>query len=441
MRASGPLKSLNLAQVTLAASAIGLLVRIASWVLLTPGWRPRSDASQYLEIARNVAAGDGFSTVFPQLELHATAFRPPLYPLLLALPTWIFGPDAIWPARLLSLVLGVGVVALTVVFVNRIGGLLAAAVAGVAVAVYPPLVANDTVSLSEPLALLLILGVLITLDQRRPVVCGALVGLLMLTRPNAYLVVVVVVVVLWRSLGWRRSLLSGLVAVAVVAPWMIRNQTQVGSPQITTSDGFTLLAIYGPEAQERDAFVDPVFDPAFDGTDMELISLDEEAAWSARLRAMAVDEVLENPAFVLEVVGRNTLAYFELRPSYNDLPESLDGRNMRFRALTLPLFYVVTLAGLAGFWVHRRDRRLWPAMIVGAQFIALSLLLVAPPRLRAPFDLLMCIGVGLLIQHVISRKHQEGMSDGRRPDQRPPRVGQLHHTEPPRLQGGAGPEG
>ena len=148
----------------MAVSGLGLVVRIAYWIALTPRWRPESDASQYLELARNVAAGDGYSAVFPQLELHATAFRPPLYPLLLALPTWIFGPDALWPARLFSVLFGVGAVALTVVFVNRIGGLFAAAVAGTAVALYPPLVANDTVTLSEPLALALMLGVLITLD-------------------------------------------------------------------------------------------------------------------------------------------------------------------------------------------------------------------------------------------------------------------------------------
>jgi hypothetical protein len=406
-RVPGPLEALDLRQVILAVTTLGLLVRIAYWVLLTPRWRPQSDASQYLDIARNVAAGDGFSTVFPQLELHATAFRPPLYPLLLALPTWVFGPDAVWPARLLSILLGMGVIALTVVFVNRIGGLLAAAAAGTAVALYPPLVANDTVALSEPLALVLILGVLITLDQRRPVACGALLGLLVLTRPNAYLVILVVVVVLWRSLGWRRSLLSALVAAAVVAPWMIRNQVQVGSPQITTSDGFTMAAIYGPAAQDRGTFVDPVFDPAYDGTGLRWHQLGPESSWSAELGAIAIDEVLENPGYVLEVVGRNTLAFFELRPSYNDLPESIDGRDMRLRTWALPAFYLVTLAGCVGLWVHRRDRRSWPAMIIGAQFVALSLVLVAPPRLRAPFDVLMCIGVGLLAQDAISPKRRE----------------------------------
>jgi hypothetical protein len=46
-------------------------------------------------------------------------------------------------------------------------------------------------------------------------------------------------------------------------------------------------------------------------------------------------------------------------------------------------------------------------MIIGAQFVALSLVLVAPPRLRAPFDVLMCIGVGLLAQDAISPKRRE----------------------------------
>lgn len=189
----------------------------------------------------------------------------------------------------------------------------------------------------------------------------------------------VVVVVLWRSLGWRRSILAALVATVVVTPWMIRNQAQVGSPQINTSDGFTMAAMYAPLAQERGRFVDPVFDPAYDGSPLRWSQLGLEASWSSELRSLAVEGVIDNPSYVLEVVGRNTLAYFELRPSYNDLAESIDGRNMRLRTWALPVFYFVTLAGLAGLWTRRKDRRLWPAMVVGAQFAALSLVLVAPP--------------------------------------------------------------
>lgn len=390
--------------VLLAVCGVAAVVRALYWAVITPTWRPRSDASQYLEIARNISNGDGFSTVFPGLELHATAFRPPLYPVLLALPTWIFGDDVLWPARLLSLLLGVGVVALTFVLVRRISTLRAAVVASLAVACFPPLIANDTLTLTEPLALLLLLVVAITLDARRPLWCGFALGLLVLTRPNAYLVVAIVAFVLWRHVGWRLTLAAVAIAAAVVTPWIVRNAVQVDTFKLTTSDGFTLAAIYGPEARERGLFVDPVFDPSYDGADHKLTALGPEGAWSDELTELAIDGVRDDPGYVAEVVRRNFLSYLELDPSLNDIAERIDGRDPGMRAIGLPIFHLVTVAGLAGLWFTRREPRWWPMMAIVAQFAALSLLLVAPPRLRAPFDLLMCIGVGLLVQHVHERR-------------------------------------
>jgi 4-amino-4-deoxy-L-arabinose transferase-like glycosyltransferase len=345
--------------------------------------------------------------VFPQLELHATAFRPPLYPITLSLPTWLFGEDVLWPARLLSLLLGLAVIALTVVFVRRVGGPLAALAAGLAVALYPPLIANDTVTLTEPLALVLLLGVLITLDRRQAVWCGLLSGLLMLTRPNAYLVVLIAAVALWRSVGVKRALTLVGVSVLVLVPWMVRNQVQVGTPRLTTSEGFNLTAIYSPEAQQTEGFVDPVFDDRFAGTEVRLAQFDE-ATWNDVLTSFGLSGLREQPTYLFEVVGRNLQAYLELSPTANESPEGLDGRNLDVRRWTLPLFYLVTIAGLAGLWVHRRDRAMWPAVAIVAQFAVLSLLLVAPPRLRAPFDLLMCMGLGLLVGWWSERRRTGG---------------------------------
>ena len=113
---------------------------------------------------------------------------------------------------------------------------------------FPNLLANDTVTLTESLALVLILGLLLALDSRRPLLAGVLTGLLFLTRPNAYLVLFVVIVVVWRTIGWRRALLALGCCVVVMAPWIVRNHVQVGTFRLVTSDGFTMAAIYGPPA-------------------------------------------------------------------------------------------------------------------------------------------------------------------------------------------------
>jgi hypothetical protein len=214
--------------------------------------------------------------------------------------------------------------------------------------------------------------------------------------------------------GAKRAATYVGISVLLLVPWIVRNQIQVGTPRLTTSEGFNLFAIYSPESQELGGFVDPVLDPAYAGTELRLAQFDE-ALWNQRLTEYGSDGLRENPTYLLEVVARNLRAYLELSPGMNRSPETLDGRNMDFRNWTLPLFYAVTAAGLAGLWIHRRNAALWPALLIVLQFAALSLVLVAPPRLRAPFDLLMCIGAGLLIAWFVARRVDEPPSQASSP--------------------------
>ncbi len=369
-------------------------VRLLYWVLLTRAWKPVSDAAQYIVIARNLAHGHGFAATFPQIFLHPTAFRPPLYPALLAPLMWI-GGNALWPARLLNALIGTGVVVLAGVYAESIGGRRSGVVTACLVACYPPLVANDTVTLTEPLALALLLIALLAANRRRWALSALACGLFMLTRPNGYLLALIIAVYLVVAIGWRRALWFVLVICVVIAPWAIRNEIQVGTWQLTTSDGFTMAAMYAPPAQAAGQFVDPVYAPQFDTLDGRLLRLDE-AKWDRELTSLAIHSALDHPGYVWRTVRRNFRTYFELSPSLNKKAESFDGRRLLVRTLSLPLFYVVTIAGLVGLWRFRRDRRVLLLAAVTAQFVILCLLLVAPPRLRAPFDLACCIGVGLL---------------------------------------------
>ncbi|UDY36395.1 glycosyltransferase family 39 protein [Dermatobacter hominis] len=383
--------------------AVGAALRALHWALVNPDWVPRSDARQYVELARSLAAGDGLSSTFPGGVAHATAFRPPLYPALLAVPTRIAGPDALWPGRALSLVLGLVVIALTVTYARRIAGDRAGLVAGLAVAVAPALVANDTVTVSEPLGLLLLLGILLALLDDRWALAGALSGLLLLARPNAALVVVVVAVVLWRAVGWRRAAAAVGVCLLVVAPWAVRNAVQVGTPRLVTSDGFTLAALYGPPAIESGLFEDPTGDPWYERHGVRELERDE-AAWSDRLVDLGVDGMRSNPDAVLRRAVDGAATMLELPGHRAVEAEYVDGRDPAFRDATLVLFPILVAAGLAGTVLRRRDRRTWPAIAIVGTLVALSLVTVSVPRLRGPFDLLMCVGVGYLAAWLHERR-------------------------------------
>lgn len=387
---SGPRVSIWVAPVL-----VGLAVRIAHWVVVSPDWVPRSDARQYVEIARSIAAGDGFAARFPSGVPHPTAFRPPLYPALLALPMRVLGAGALWPGRLLAIIIGLGVIALTVTYARRIAGDRAGLVAGLAVAVVPSLVANDTVTLSESLGLALSLAVLLALLDDRALLAGGLTGLLLLTRPNAYLVVAVVVAALWRSVGWRRASVALGTCAVVVAPWALRNVIVVGTPKLVTSDGFTLAALYGPPALDSGGFTDPTVDRWYRHAGIRDLQGDE-AAWSDALTGAALDGIRSRPSAVVERAVEGAATMLELPGHHAWAAEVVDGRDPRLRDATLFVFPILVVAGLAGTLLRIRDPRTWPAIGVVGGFLALSLVTVSVPRLRGPFDLLMCIGVGYL---------------------------------------------
>lgn len=374
---------------------VGFVVRVLHWALISPNWTPRSDARQYVELARAIAAGEGFAARFPSGTLHPTAFRPPLYPTLLAAPTKVFGPDVLWPGRLLAILIGLGVIVLTVTYARRIAGDRAGLVAGLAVAVVPSLIANDTVTMTESLGLLLALGVLVALLDDRALLAGTLSGLLLLTRPNAYLVLAIVVVALWRAVGWRRALLAVGACAAVVTPWVVRNAVVVGTPRLVTSDGFTLAALYGPPAVASGRFIDPTVDDWYGEQGIWALH-DDEAAWNAALTSAAFKGFASRPGVALERAIEGVATMAELPGHRAWAAEVVDGRDPRFRDATLFLFPLLVALGAAGTVLRLRDRQTWPALAMVGAFVALSLVTVSVPRLRGPFDLLMCIGIGYL---------------------------------------------
>jgi 4-amino-4-deoxy-L-arabinose transferase-like glycosyltransferase len=374
---------------TAALGIVALAVRVAYW--WTTADRPlSSDAAQYHELATNLADGHGFAMHFPQLELHATAFRPPAFPGLLSFVYRLTGSSP-GVARLVAMLCGVLlVIVLHRVLLRHVTTSAAWLAAGL-VALYPPLIANDTVPLTETPSLILLVVLADRVVARRWFVAGGLCGALVLTRPSAQGFVLVLAVWLWRRVGWGRAL--GVV-VLVVTPWLVRNQLSLDDPTLVTSNGFNLAAIYSPEAEAHGAFVDPVFHPGFD--DLRLAQFDE-IEWDRQLRRRAFDNLRDNPWQVARVVGRNLVATGELAPSLNEPAERADARNLTVRTLTLPAFYLVSLAGIVGVLRYRRNLFVAFMGVSALYFLVPSLLLVAPPRLRAPFDLACCIGTALVL--------------------------------------------
>lgn len=211
------------------------------------------DIDGYLAIARQMADGNGF--VNPGTG-QPTAFRPPLYPILLA--GWLtFGPAAIGVA-VLHLCLSVGTVILTYATGRRFGlSNTQSTIAGGLIAYDPLLARYAALPMTETLATFLAVSLLFLSSGRnhdRRILRGIVFGLAVLCRPTFWvfggLVVITWIVDRWRSRRMTESTSvraqipwATVVAVAVIVfPWAIRNAIALGKPVLmTTHGGYTLL--------------------------------------------------------------------------------------------------------------------------------------------------------------------------------------------------------
>lgn len=340
-RSDTALRSLGLAG--LAILGLALAVRIAV-VLGTPEYTLLADPADYHRHAVSILAGDGY----PESRLAAaggpTAFRPPLYPFVLASVYEITGagPTA---GRITQALLGTIAVALLGLIAYRIWGRRMALVSMGVGALAPPLLVPGAALLSEPLFLVLELAALAALLEHRHrggrgyawlALAGALAGAAILTRTNGVVMLPVLAAAAWTAPRFaRRSILAPAVLVAAaaltIAPWTIRNAfTMEAFVPVSTQTGFTLAATYNdaarldpllPSAPHYDTEYSPlVRNPAFDEVRLE-----------AELRRRARSYMADHPGYVVQTAVRNLGRSFHidgLSPARNaaaavDIPRGL----------------------------------------------------------------------------------------------------------------------
>lgn len=78
---------------------------------------------------------------------------------------------------------------------------------------------------------------------RRAVALGALFGLLILTRIDAAVVVIALLIAVWRAFGVTRALISAVLAVGVSAPWFLYNVLVFGSLMPSSGTAQTEIAL------------------------------------------------------------------------------------------------------------------------------------------------------------------------------------------------------
>jgi len=241
----------------LAVAVCALLIRVAFVVTMADSLNADPDA--YRRIAENLRqTGVYGSTSSP------TAFRPPLYPVLLAglAVNGEVAPSAVGGLHVLC---GVATVMLTflLAYQRQLGRW--AFVAAALVAIDPILLNQSTLVMTETLATLIAAAGLLALSWwsarpsfSRAVLAGVVFGLACLCRPTfiPWLGLAALVMVLlqrkqakemvWLESSLRKSIGFSIAfllsATLVVSPWVVRNYYVFGVPKVTTTHGgYTVL--------------------------------------------------------------------------------------------------------------------------------------------------------------------------------------------------------
>ncbi|AMV37024.1 phospholipid carrier-dependent glycosyltransferase [Planctomyces sp. SH-PL62] len=374
-----------------AAASLVILAAVAARlaVILADGAR-FEDPDNYLPLARSVALGEGLT-----LNGRATAYRPPLYPLILAPLSTASGDRPTVGLTILHLALGAGTAGCTMLAARRLGvGPRRALVAGLIVALDPVLVWQARAVMTETLTAFLIAAALARAsadDRRAAPGCGVLLGLATLCRPSvlpgAGLAVLAAAFAApgSRTERLKRAAWLGLSAAVVLAPWAVRNRIVLGEFVWTTTHGGYTLALANNEVYYREV-LDAPWGTVWTGREQSLW-WDEVNRRTAGLAEPAADRLLRDEVVALARREPRTFARAcaaRLATFWSPTPAS-GAYGFRTRALTglwtIPL-WIAFAFGLAS-----RTIRCWPGVVAPCLIVGLTAvhaLYWTDLRMRAP---------------------------------------------------------
>lgn len=368
------------------------------------------DRDNYLGLAAGIANGDGFRNEFTG---EPTAFRPPLYPIVMAALQSIGVPRGI---GVLHAVLG-GITTWLVMRAARAMGIGSVAIlAGLLVAFDPILVQYSTFPMTESLCALLsalLLAIVATSNKEtgetdsfvRQFAIGVVFGLCTLARPT-YWIFGLFAAGAWtyRALRKNGTATRFPVAIAIgvtvtVTPWVVRNAVVMGRPIVmTTHGGYTLLLgnnafFYSEEVDKpwgtlwEDA--PPVrsqaewYQQTLASMHAELGEKPEEVAVDRWMSRRAMEQIRETPGLFLRACLLRFTRFWSVvpqRPARGGLhPFVLWGTGAFYASVVVGL-----IAGLVSLQNGKMSRGWWCAVLLAAAFTVAHLVYWSNARMRAP---------------------------------------------------------
>ncbi len=376
----------------------------------------RSSATVVLIVAVIVRAGvlwgvpgglaedvDSYAAVADNLLHHgvfgygdrATAFRPPLYPILLA-TCRSTGLPWIGSAGAAHLLLALATVALSIGLARRLGLGEQAWIAGLLVICDPILLFHSRLLMTETLSAALVTAALwmATEAARRSTgpawfLAGVLLGLNALTRPTflPWIAVAVAVVLIVgqhaacaeclpprpgerrsarlfpSTWAWREAALTALGALAVLSPWAARNAILFGRPILgTTHGGYTLYLANNPDyyaylwAGRRDRVWDSATFDRHWKDELHAAHVTDEPAADRLAYSLARRTIATQPGTFLRACVQRLASFWGVLPHDVLGEESVSRRAARYLvAVFYTIEFVAAICGTWSLFVGRRE--------------------------------------------------------------------------------------
>ncbi|MCD6595675.1 DUF2029 domain-containing protein [bacterium] len=285
---------------------------------------PISDCSWYEKTAISICDGRSFS-----IDGEPTAYRTPGYSFALGIIYSIFGKKFVY-GYIFNAILGALAVLLLMLLARKFTDKWKTI--GWIFALYPEHIIYTNILSSEMLFQVILLLWLLVAVKKKFISNGILAGILTYIRPVALLLPLLAI--FWDKRNWKKYIISFVLAIMIIVPWIVRNSSQIGSPVMATN--FWVNLWLGNGSQSNGTY----FDPQFPRVSSEI----EQEKW---FRQKTFENVERNPFRPLRNIPIK-LAYFSIpvmtAPVWG-LAKTIPKKYMIATAILLTLINILVILG------------------------------------------------------------------------------------------------
>jgi 4-amino-4-deoxy-L-arabinose transferase-like glycosyltransferase len=286
---------------------VGLVARLGVVAWAAGAIPPAADGAYYDKLARRLAEGQGYTWLWPDGVVTYAAHYPVGYPAMVALGYALFGTKPV-VAYLLNALVGTAAGVAIWSLVRRASSSTLALLAGLAVALHPVLVPYTAAIMTEGVtaALVTVAAAFAAKARTSPrawrwwLLTGFVTGIATLVRPQSLVLAPVFGALAVRGDAGLRprigaATLATVVALAVCAPWTLRNCARMERCALVSVNGGWNLAI-GTQTDSggwqeiavpepcRNVFQEAAKDDCF-GKEARKVIASNPGAWLARMPA------------------------------------------------------------------------------------------------------------------------------------------------------------